>query len=91
MTRKDMLRLFAALADDKLQCSNCKYWEYTVANQQWGFCPKIRYCEDEDTERDIALMSYTYCAAQKEGEPALDHKLVLDTSREFFCCLWEEK
>ena len=91
MTRQDRQRFFAALVDDKLQCSNCRHWKYTVINQQWGFCPKIRYCEDEDTERDLALMSYTFCEAEPQGKRPLDHKLALDTSREFFCCLWEEK
>ena len=73
-------------------CGNCKHWKFYILNQIWGTCLKILYCNDENADNlDLANVTYTYCAAEKEGEPSIAHKLALDTAKEFGCILWEEK
>ena len=73
-------------------CGTCKYWKFYILNQIWGTCLKILYCNDANADNlDLANVTYTYCEGEDLDKAALDHKLALDTAREFGCCLWEEK
>jgi len=92
MTPQDRDRLILALMHDKLYCKNCEHWPVITNNQQYGRCKMAIYCEDEGADVSLGMiLSYNYCAAEKTGEPPIDHTLVGDTPRNYSCRLWKEK
>ena len=92
MEIEDRKRFIIALFDDKLDCSTCFHWKTGITNQIWGECREAPYCEDERADESPMVLSYTYCAAEKEGEPPIEHRVAMDTARdEFFCRFWKEK
>ena len=72
-------------------CGNCNGWKFMILNQVWGSCKKILYCEAEDYDLDLPVISYTYCEGEDLAKPALEHRLVLETPKGHSCVLWEEK
>lgn len=73
-----------------MSCINCKNWERFQSNKNWGTCKRIHFPEDKGNEDYIAFETeLDQCL--KEAWTDLVVSTELETNKDFFCKLWEEK